>query len=43
MRMREKWTIVGCTIVSDGWLDTKNRPTINVMPTSTFDCVYEIC
>ena len=26
MWVREKLTIVGCTIVNDGWADTKNRP-----------------
>ena len=25
MRIREKWTIVGCTIVNDSWSDTNSR------------------
>ena len=40
MRIREKWKIVGCTIVSDGWSDTKNRPIINVMATSAYGTVF---
>ena len=40
IRIREKWKIVGCTIVSDGWSDTKYRPIINVMATSAYGTVF---
>ncbi|KAH7437821.1 hypothetical protein KP509_05G090800 [Ceratopteris richardii] len=28
-RLLEKWKVYGCTIVCDGWSDTRNRPIIN--------------
>ena len=40
MQIREKWKIVGYTIVSDGWSDTKNIPIINVMATSAYGTVF---
>ena len=40
MRIREKWKTHGCTIVSDGWSDTKNRPIINVLATSAYGTVF---
>ena len=40
MQIREKWKTIGCTVVSDGWSDTKNRPIINVMATSAYGTVF---
>ncbi|KAH7437282.1 hypothetical protein KP509_05G064000 [Ceratopteris richardii] len=37
--MREKWSRYGCTILSDGWRERKNRGIINILvscPTGTF-------
>ncbi|KAH7439143.1 hypothetical protein KP509_04G047200 [Ceratopteris richardii] len=37
--MREKWSRYGCTILSDGWRDRKNRGIINILvscPIGTF-------
>ncbi|KAH7437245.1 hypothetical protein KP509_05G061800 [Ceratopteris richardii] len=37
--MREKWSRYGCTILSDGWRDRKNRSMINILvscPIGTF-------
>ena len=38
--IKEKWKIYGCTIVSDGWSDTRNRPIINVLASSMFGLVF---
>eukprot|EP01018_Ginkgo_biloba_P020604 Gb_11453 [translate_table: standard] len=29
--IKETWKHIGCTIISDGWLDMKHRPLINVL------------
>ncbi|KAH7438304.1 hypothetical protein KP509_04G009500 [Ceratopteris richardii] len=36
LQMREKWKQFGCSILCDGWSDTKNRPIINIM----VSCIY---
>ena len=38
--MKEYWKTYGCTIVSDGWTDTRNRPIINVMASSMYGSVF---
>lgn len=38
--IREKWKRYGCTIVSDGWSDTRRRPIINFMACSIHGAVF---
>ncbi|KAH7424361.1 hypothetical protein KP509_11G004300 [Ceratopteris richardii] len=40
MGVREQWEKYGCTIVSDGWSDTQNRPVINFMAISIHGAVF---
>ncbi|KAH7436576.1 hypothetical protein KP509_05G026500 [Ceratopteris richardii] len=40
MGVREQWEKYGCTIVSDGWSDTRNRPVINFMAISIHGAVF---
>ena len=37
--MKEYWNTNGCTIVSDCWTDTRNRPIINVISSSMYGLV----
>mgnify|MGYP002775557581 FL=1 len=38
--MKEYWKTYGCTIVSDGWTDTRNRLIINVMASSMYGSIF---
>ena len=39
-QMKEYWKTYGCTIVSDGWTDTGNKPIINVMASFMYGSVF---
>ncbi|KAH7288850.1 hypothetical protein KP509_31G046500 [Ceratopteris richardii] len=40
MGVSEQWEKYGCTIVSDGWSDARNRPVINFMAISIHGAVF---
>ncbi|MCO5608253.1 hypothetical protein L7F22_062459 [Adiantum nelumboides] len=40
MGVREKWKRYGCTIVCDGWSDTRRRPIINFLACSIHGSVF---
>ena len=40
MGVREKWKKYGCSIVSDGWSDTRRRPIINFLVSSIHGTVF---
>ena len=39
-QMKEYWKTYACTIISDGWTDTRNRPIINVIASSMYGSVF---
>ena len=38
--LKDSWKTYGCTIVSDGWSDTRNRPIINVLASSLHGTMF---
>ncbi|KAH6555265.1 hypothetical protein KP509_1Z269200 [Ceratopteris richardii] len=40
LEIREKWKLFGCSIVCDGWSDTRNRPIINIMVSCIFGTMF---
>ncbi|KAH7442960.1 hypothetical protein KP509_02G010000 [Ceratopteris richardii] len=38
--IKEKWRKYGCTIVSDGWSDTRHRPIINFLASSIHGTIF---
>ena len=40
MGVREKWKKFGCTIVCEGWFDTRCTPTINLLACSIHGSVF---
>ncbi|KAH6555157.1 hypothetical protein KP509_1Z277400 [Ceratopteris richardii] len=40
LEIREKWKLFGCSILCDGWSDTRNRPIINIMVSCIFGTMF---
>ena len=39
-QMKKYWKTHRCTIVSDGWTNSRNKPTINVMASSMYGSIF---
>ena len=40
MEIKEYWKTYGCTIVSDGWTDIRNRSIVNVLVSSMYGTIF---